>query len=66
MAHYAELAAHGTDASNFDLYVRLCVFWVYVILPLNRTFDFMLLAYPLSHFDHYRLPDLHENGRLVT
>lgn len=24
------------------------IFWLYVILPLNRSFDFMLVAYPAS------------------
>jgi putative MATE family efflux protein len=48
-------ALRGVGRSMVPMLVTLIcmsgfrVFWVYVILPLNRTFDFMLLAYPLSY-----------------
>lgn len=48
-------ALRGVGRSMVPMLVTLTcmsgfrVFWVYVILPLNRTFDFMLLAYPLSY-----------------
>lgn len=48
-------ALRGVGRSMVPMLVTLIcmsgfrVFWVYVILPLNRTSDFMLLAYPLSY-----------------